>query len=186
MDPIAAEAARRPPPLHESLPPESGTGGSRGRRLQTHAGVNRHRQLGDDLAGVRGHHRRAHKYVGALLNVQPDEAASLTVQDGAAHPGQFDCRGFQRDSAVPSLFLGQADVGDFRVGERAPGDREGACRCLTVGQSVPHRDPGQFLGDVRQVVARRDRVDVLVTGPKIFVDGDARPPVESDARLLQA
>ncbi len=73
-------------------------------------------ELGDPLAGVSAHYCGPQDLILAGHGEHFDKALTLAVGDGSVQLGQLEAGQFEGDALRPSLFLIEADPGDFGGG----------------------------------------------------------------------
>src|SRR5450631_1708295 len=91
-----------------------------GQLLQAYPRNNRQRYLIDHLTGMPSYDCGAEYLVAAITNVDFNETAFLTVDDGAINVMHRDSKGLDPDVAFARLLDIEADVGNLRVGVSAP------------------------------------------------------------------
>ncbi len=143
--------------------------------------------LADHLPGVLGNERSAEDPVGSLVQVNPQEAFGLAVEDRTVYLVHGDRKRVHLEARGERVLLVHADMRHLRTGVRRPWNNQPACSGLPIEECVLHHDTGQRVRRVSELKAGADvagGVDSAVRGPEPIVHPHTLPIV-ADIRSLQ-
>jgi hypothetical protein len=126
----------------------------RGQGAEARARLHRQRHLRDHLAGMPRDERRPDDRVLALPDVHLEEAFGSPVEHGPVALRLLDRVGVDRHALRLGVLRVEADVGDFRVGVGAPGNRQRAGTLAPEEERVLDDDARHGVGGVGELVAR--------------------------------